>query len=68
MSSWARADAVEDGHSARGGIRLGRSATSPSPPLHAVHEKVGWVGSGALNYIARRLTIPPADVYGVATF
>jgi NADH-quinone oxidoreductase subunit F len=29
---------------------------------------VGWISEGALNYICERLTIPPADAYGVATF
>jgi NADH-quinone oxidoreductase subunit F len=38
------------------------------PTLHALNAGVGWISPGALNYIARRLTIPPADVYGVATF
>ena len=38
------------------------------PTLHALHERAGWISPGALNYVARRLTIPPADVYGVATF
>ena len=28
----------------------------------------GWISPGALNHIAERLTVPPADVYGVATF
>ena len=38
------------------------------PTLHALHERAGWISPGALNYVAERLTIPPADVYGVATF
>jgi len=29
---------------------------------------VGWISEGALNYVCERLTIPPADAYGVATF
>ena len=36
--------------------------------LLAVQEHVGWISPGALNHIAERLTVPPADVYGVATF
>jgi NADH-quinone oxidoreductase subunit F len=36
--------------------------------LHAVNDRVGWISPGALNYIGRRLTVPPADVYSVATF
>ncbi len=38
------------------------------PALHAVQSRVGWISEGALNHIAERLTVPPADVYGVATF
>ena len=36
--------------------------------LHAVNDRVGWISPGALNYIGRRLSVPPADVYSVATF
>jgi NADH-quinone oxidoreductase subunit F len=68
MSHWAGAARDDDGHSAHGGhaARAGRDQLLPT--LHALHERLGWVSPGALNYIARRLTIPPADVYGVATF
>jgi len=38
------------------------------PALHAVHEHIGWISPGALNYVCSRLTVPPADAYGVATF
>ena len=38
------------------------------PALHAVQGEIGWISAGALNYICRRLTVPPADAYGVATF
>ncbi|MBA3523760.1 MAG: NAD(P)H-dependent oxidoreductase subunit E [Geodermatophilaceae bacterium] len=38
------------------------------PVLHAVQKRVGWISEGALTYVARRLTVPPAEVYGVATF
>ncbi len=38
------------------------------PALHAVMDAVGWISPGALNHLARRLSVPPADVYGVATF
>jgi NADH-quinone oxidoreductase subunit F len=36
--------------------------------LHAVNDRVGWISPGALNYIGKRLSMPPADVYSVATF
>jgi NADH-quinone oxidoreductase subunit F len=38
------------------------------PALHAVQEHIGWISPGGLNYVCRRLTVPPADAYGVATF
>ena len=68
VSSWAGADAVEDGHSAHGGHAARAQRHELLPVLHALHERAGWISPGALNYIARRLTIPPVDVYGVATF
>jgi len=33
-----------------------------------VQARFGWLPQGALNYICRRLHIPPAEAYGVATF
>lgn len=36
--------------------------------LHAVNDRVGWISPGALNYVGRRLSVAPADVYSVATF
>jgi NADH-quinone oxidoreductase subunit F len=36
--------------------------------LHAVNDRVGWISRGALNYIGKRLSVAPADVYSVATF
>ena len=68
VSSWAGADRVENGHSAHGGHAARAQRHQLLPTLHALHEHAGWISPGALNYIARRLTIPPADVYGVATF
>ncbi|WP_433868606.1 NAD(P)H-dependent oxidoreductase subunit E [Saccharopolyspora sp. CA-218241] len=38
------------------------------PCLHAVNDRVGWISPGALNHICRRLSVPPADAYGVASF
>ena len=36
--------------------------------LHAVNDHVGWISRGAINHIAERLDVAPADIYGVATF
>ena len=68
VASWAGADRVENGHSAHGGHAARAARQQLLPTLHALHERAGWISPGGLNYVARRLTIPPADVYGVATF
>ncbi|MFI5184583.1 MAG: NAD(P)H-dependent oxidoreductase subunit E, partial [Vicinamibacteria bacterium] len=36
--------------------------------LRAAQGRVGWISEGALNYVCRRLTVPPAEAYGVASF
>ena len=38
------------------------------PALHALQSRVGWISPGGLNYVSERLTVPPAEAYGVATF
>jgi NADH-quinone oxidoreductase subunit F len=38
------------------------------PALRAAQRRVGWVSEGALGYASRRLDVPPADAYGVASF
>ncbi|MFI6389739.1 NAD(P)H-dependent oxidoreductase subunit E [Nonomuraea sp. NPDC050547] len=38
------------------------------PALHAVNDRMGWISEGALDYICRRLTVPPAEAFGVASF
>ncbi|MDX6474735.1 MAG: NADH-quinone oxidoreductase subunit [Gaiellaceae bacterium] len=38
------------------------------PALRAAQQRVGWVSEGALGYASRRLAVPPAEAYGVATF
>ncbi|MFI6348076.1 NADH-ubiquinone oxidoreductase-F iron-sulfur binding region domain-containing protein [Streptomyces sp. NPDC050560] len=38
------------------------------PGLHALNDRVGWISEGGLAYLCRRLTVPPAEGYGVATF
>jgi NADH-quinone oxidoreductase subunit F len=53
---------ADSGHAARGRRHL------LLPTLHAVQEDIGWISPGALNYVALRLSVPPADAYGVATF
>ena len=38
------------------------------PALRAAQRRVGWVSEGALGYASRRLAVPPAEAYGVASF
>jgi NADH-quinone oxidoreductase subunit F len=38
------------------------------PALHAAHASVGWISEGALNHICERLSVAPADAFGVASF
>jgi NADH-quinone oxidoreductase subunit F len=57
-----------DGHVAFGGRAARRQRHLLIPVLHAVQERVGWISPGALDHICERLTIPPAEAYGVASF
>ena len=38
------------------------------PVLHAIQNHIGWISPGALNYVALRLDVAPAEVHGVASF
>jgi NADH-quinone oxidoreductase subunit F len=38
------------------------------PTLHAAQGRAGWISEGALNYICERLSVPPAEAFGVASF
>src|SRR5271155_2582405 len=38
------------------------------PALHAIQNRIGWISPGALNYVAVRMDVAPAEVYGVASF
>jgi NADH-quinone oxidoreductase subunit F len=57
-----------DGHVAYGGHAARDRRDMLLPALHAVQDSVGSVSRGALGYISDRLTVPPAEAYGVATF
>jgi NADH-quinone oxidoreductase subunit F len=68
LAVWTGTDAIENGHAAHGGHAVRSQRHLLLPTLHALHERAGWISPGGLNYVAQRLTVPPADVYGVATF
>jgi NADH-quinone oxidoreductase subunit F len=57
-----------DGHSAYGGHAARSQRHLLIPVLHAVQERIGWISPGALDHLCARLTIPPADAFGVASF
>ncbi|MGA5898485.1 NAD(P)H-dependent oxidoreductase subunit E [Streptomyces venetus] len=68
-SSWEGADRSDaDLRWARGGREARDRRDLLLPGLHAVNDRVGWISDGALGYLCRRLTVPPAEAYGVATF
>jgi len=38
------------------------------PVLHAIQARIGHITPGAVNYVAQRLDIAPAEIHGVASF
>ena len=38
------------------------------PGLHALNDRVGWISPGGLGELCRRLDVPPAEGFGVASF
>ena len=52
----------------RGGVGARERRDLLLPALHALQSRVGWISEGGLNYVCQRLTVPPAEAYGVATF
>jgi NADH-quinone oxidoreductase subunit F len=69
-SPWEGADdrTEADLRWARGGREARERRDLLLPGLHAINDRVGWISEGALDYLCRRLTVPPAEAYGVATF
>ncbi|WP_217180436.1 NAD(P)H-dependent oxidoreductase subunit E [Streptomyces sp. AC495_CC817] len=68
-SSWEGADRSDaDLRWARGGREARERRDLLLPGLHAINDRIGWISEGALDHLCRRLTVPPAEAYGVATF
>ncbi|MEV2254301.1 NADH-ubiquinone oxidoreductase-F iron-sulfur binding region domain-containing protein [Streptomyces sp. NPDC050147] len=69
-SAWEGAEDRSDADLrwARGGRAARERRDQLLPGLHALNDRVGWVSEGGLDYLCRRLTVPPAEAYGVATF
>jgi NADH:ubiquinone oxidoreductase subunit E len=38
------------------------------PALDAVQSEIGYISPGAVDAIARRLNVPPAEIFSVASF
>jgi len=57
-----------DGHMSRGGQEARERRHLLLPALHALQRRVGWISEGGLSYLCRRLSVPPAEAYGVASF
>ena len=68
-SGWHGAERDELTHRvARGGRAARDERHLLLPALHALQARAGWISEGGLNYVCERLTVPPAEAYGVATF
>jgi NADH-quinone oxidoreductase subunit F len=59
---------VADGHVAYGGRAARARRHLLITVLHSVQERIGWISPGAIDHIAERLAVPPAEAYGVASF
>ncbi len=70
VSGWegGARDVSRDGRTALGGRQVTGERDLLLPVFHAVQDSIGWISHGALNYICRRLSVPPADAWGVVTF
>lgn len=38
------------------------------PALQALQDRMGWISEGGFMYVCERLSVPPAEAWGVATF
>ncbi|HEU5224314.1 MAG TPA: NAD(P)H-dependent oxidoreductase subunit E, partial [Actinomycetota bacterium] len=69
-SGWSGGSRVieSEGRVARGGHEAREQRHLLLPVLHALQSSAGWISPGGLRYACERLTVPPAEAYGVATF
>ncbi len=69
-SGWVggRRNPAVDGHASRGGHEARSRRDQLIPVFHAIQSRIGWLSQPAINYACRRLTVPPAEAWGVATF
>ena len=68
-SLWEGGDRTPaDDHLARGGRAARSRRDQLLPVLHGLQDEIGWISRGGLEYACRRLNVPPAEAYGVASF
>ncbi|MFM8534349.1 MAG: NADH-ubiquinone oxidoreductase-F iron-sulfur binding region domain-containing protein [Acidimicrobiia bacterium] len=70
VSGWdgGSRDIGRDGRTALGGRQVSGDRDLLLPVFHAVQDAIGFISHGALNYVCRRLSVPPAEAWGVVTF
>ena len=59
---------ARDGRTALAGVAASGRRDLLLPALHALQDRAGWVSPGGLQYVCRRLSVPPAEAWGVVTF
>jgi NADH-quinone oxidoreductase subunit F len=59
---------ARDLHTSLGGHAMRARRHLLLPTLHSVNDRVGWLSQEAIDHIAERLDLGPAEVYGVASF
>ena len=69
-SGWSGGERTPaDSHIARGGYHQAvEQRHLLLPTLRALQAAIGWISPGGLNYISERLSVPPAEAFGVASF
>ena len=69
-SRWEGAEqkSASEGHAGQSGRAARDRRHLLLPALQAAQARAGWISPGALNYVCQRLTVPPAEAFGVASF
>jgi NADH-quinone oxidoreductase subunit F len=69
IDGWREPERGEsDLHMGSGGQQLRNRRHELLAVLHAVNDRVGWISPGAVNEIATRTDVAPAEVFAVASF
>jgi NADH-quinone oxidoreductase subunit F len=55
-------------HDRTGGQSLRARRHLLLPTLHALNDRVGWISPPAIDHVAERLDVSPAEIHGVVTF